>query len=327
MKLLKVFGIVAGIHVIALILIFANPGCSTNSHPAPSAADTNPAPMGTPPPAPSSTYTGSNVSVPLGPDSTAINAPVAGTSSPVQMAPLDDTSSGGLMEPGRFTPTRPGSPAATAMESSPVADVTPAQTYTVTRGDSLWSIAHRNHLTVAQLVAANNLKSTSVVQVGQKLIIPSHEGGAAPAAKSAAEHAVKSAAAKAPAGSLTHVVQPGETLGNIARKFHVSVGVIATANSIADPSKIRPGQKLVIPGGKEPAKTAAAATTPPLSQPAAATEAPPAEVNPASPPNSPLFVPPGDSGSSPAPDQGAPAPDNNAAPVIQVGTGPSPSGQ
>ena len=31
MKLLKIFGIVAGIHAFALVLIFANPGCSSSS--------------------------------------------------------------------------------------------------------------------------------------------------------------------------------------------------------------------------------------------------------------------------------------------------------
>jgi hypothetical protein len=30
MKILKIFGIVAGIHAVALLLIFANPGCSSS---------------------------------------------------------------------------------------------------------------------------------------------------------------------------------------------------------------------------------------------------------------------------------------------------------
>ena len=40
MKILKIFGIVAGIHVLALLLIFANPGCSTARKPAPVPSDT-----------------------------------------------------------------------------------------------------------------------------------------------------------------------------------------------------------------------------------------------------------------------------------------------
>ena len=40
MKILKIFGIVVGIHVFALILIFANPGCSSTTKPTPALADT-----------------------------------------------------------------------------------------------------------------------------------------------------------------------------------------------------------------------------------------------------------------------------------------------
>ena len=36
MKILKIFGIVVGIHLFALILIFANPGCSSTTKPTPS---------------------------------------------------------------------------------------------------------------------------------------------------------------------------------------------------------------------------------------------------------------------------------------------------
>ena len=40
MKILKVFGVVVGIHVFALILIFANPGCSAMIKTTPSPSDT-----------------------------------------------------------------------------------------------------------------------------------------------------------------------------------------------------------------------------------------------------------------------------------------------
>jgi LysM repeat protein len=43
--------------------------------------------------------------------------------------------------------------------------------YTVRRGDSLWSNARHNSITVARLRAANGLDS-SIIQPGQKLVIP-----------------------------------------------------------------------------------------------------------------------------------------------------------
>lgn len=51
-----------------------------------------------------------------------------------------------------------------------------------------------------------------------------------------------------------HVVQPGESLWLLARRYGAAVEVIAAANGIGDPSRIRAGQVLVIPapeGGGE----------------------------------------------------------------------------
>jgi LysM repeat protein len=145
--------------------------------------------------------------------------------------------------------------------AQPVSDVTPASTYTVGKGDSLWTIAKKNHITVSELAAANNLKAGSSVKMGQKLIVP----GKAGAPLSASARMAEGGAAKSSAGSLApttgshaagetvkHTVKAGETLGAIARKYGVKMGDLATANSIADPAKIRPGMELVIPGWQAP---------------------------------------------------------------------------
>jgi LysM repeat protein len=158
-----------------------------------------------------------------------------------------------------------------------VSDVTPATTYTVTRGDNLSSIAKKNKLSKADLASANNLKSTSVLRVGQKLIIPSRtpkaEAGAAPAPAAAAAPV----AAEKPSGeSSKHVVAPGETLGGIARKYGVKQGDIAVANNITDPRRIQPGQELVIPAKSAAvAGRQARAAAPRTEAPGAAKGAPP----------------------------------------------------
>ena len=236
MKILKVFGVVVGIHVFALILIFANPGCSamTKTPPAPSetVVKSEPPPTITVP------------TVPSGDSATGFdpNAPAVATSSVIH-----------------FSPTRPGTPAASALSAEPVSDVTPATTYTVAKGDSMSSIAHKNHLTKAELAAANNLRPESGLKLGQKLIIPGKSTGAAsagakaaPAHEAAAQTADAAPAPKGPADSVKHVVKPGETLGAIARKYQVRMGEIATANNISDPAKIRPGMELIIPGWQTP---------------------------------------------------------------------------
>jgi LysM repeat protein len=220
MKILKILGIAAGVHALALILLLSSPGCSSTKAAAPESS-----PITSAPAADSSTASTSGVIVL--PDSVGI----------------------------RYSPTRPGTTVASALEAQPVADVTPATTYTVKSGDSLSTIAKKNQLTKADLMSANNLKQNSVIHVGQKLIIPSKaapSGAQAPAAPKAAD--VAPAERPAPADAARHVVKPGETLGGIARKYGVKQGEIAVANNITDPRKIQPGQELIIP-----AKTASTA--------------------------------------------------------------------
>ena len=256
MKILKIFGIVVGIHVFALILIFANPGCSAMTKTSPAPADTvvksdAPSPTITVP-----TVASGDTATGFDPNSPAISVSTA----------------------IRYSPTRPNTPAAGALEAEPVSEVTPATTYTVGKGDSLWSIAHKNHLTKAELAAANNLRPESTLRQGQKLIIPG-KAPATTAAKSAAPASTKGTmaeaapAAKGPADSVKHTVKPGETLGAIARKYQVKVGEIATANNISDPAKIHPGMELIIPGwqtpaGKSTGKSGAKGAAKPAAEPA-----------------------------------------------------------
>ncbi len=254
MKILKIFGVVVGIHVFALALIFLNPGCSSTNKPAPSPDDTVAKTDNAPVPISSTTPMPGTNQPYVSPS----------TDSPVSAVPpgFDPSAPAGPVV--RFSPTRPGTPAAATLEAQPVADVTPASTYTVAKGDSLWTIAKKHHITVAELASINNLKAGATVRVGQKLIIPgkavSHGASTATAeATTSKTTAGKSAAADTPAParaageSVKHVVKPGETLGAIARKYQVKVGEVATANNITDPAKIRPGMELTIPGWQAPA--------------------------------------------------------------------------
>jgi LysM repeat protein len=45
-----------------------------------------------------------------------------------------------------------------------------------------------------------------------------------------------------------HVVQPGETLDQVAAEYGVSASEVAAANNIANRNLLRVGQELVIPG-------------------------------------------------------------------------------
>lgn len=287
MKIMKVFGIVAGIHVFVLIVIFANPGCSTSTRPPPSPAETvamsEPAPMITLPgsspasdPAPTSTDFGTGTSTSVG------------SSVPPGFNPDAPATYGGTST--RFNPTRPNTPAASAVTAAPVENVTPATTYVVKPGDSLWSLGKKFRVDYREIAAANNLNTSATLAQGKRLIIPAKTAAprsTSPATPVAAasnttavartEERVPATPARANGDEVTYVVKPGDTLDAIAKRHGVSRRELGTANHITNPQRLQPGTELVIPGYRAPAagSTAASPVTSTGTQtPAAPTPAP-----------------------------------------------------
>ncbi|MFA5058069.1 MAG: LysM peptidoglycan-binding domain-containing protein [Opitutaceae bacterium] len=221
MNILKILGIVVAIHVVAFFLMFVNPGCrSTSARPAP--ADTAASPP---------TGTGAD---PSGLSPAAAPAVSLNISSPVGV---------------RYSPTRPGTPAAAALESAPPADVTPATTYAVAAGDSLWKIAKKHGTTVAELEKANKLTSNSRLSVGQKLIIP----GKAPAGSAAAAGSMDAGL------GATYTVKPGDTLASIARRVGSTSAELKHMNSLRS-DYVRVGQELRLPSAAAPQAVEASAS-------------------------------------------------------------------
>ena len=223
MKILKILGIVAGVHVIAIVLLFAIQGCSSTSKPTPVKIDQGP---------PTSQLNPAPVEVsPVTPMSGAELNPATTPSSAV-------TYNGGQ---GFYSPTRPGTPAAVAVaRPEPVNRVTPAATYTVVKGDSFSKIAAKHHLNASELAKANNLKLSSPLQIGQKLIIPG---------KAAAPHDEEASAPED--GNVTYTVKSGDSLKLIARHNGTTVTVLKALNHLKSDT-IRVGQKLELPPGAKP---------------------------------------------------------------------------
>ena len=95
------------------------------------------------------------------------------------------------------------------------------QTYTVQRGDTLFSIASRFNTTVDAIKRSNNLTSDFLF-IGQQLVIPS--------------------------GNATemYIVQPGDTLFSIATRFNTTVDAIRQLNNLTS-NTLLIGQQLLIP--------------------------------------------------------------------------------
>jgi len=102
-------------------------------------------------------------------------------------------------------------------------------TYVVRNGDTLFSIALRFGVSVAELQNLNNIADEDQIYVGQELKIPATE------------------TATTPTPSETYVVQSGDTLFSIALRYGVTTWALQVANDISDPNQIYVGQVLKIP--------------------------------------------------------------------------------
>jgi peptidoglycan/xylan/chitin deacetylase (PgdA/CDA1 family) len=76
----------------------------------------------------------------------------------------------------RPSSTPPATPTSFAATATPAATVSPATTYEVQAGDTVYSIARRFGTTVEAIVAANNLADPSQIYAGQILTIPPGSG-------------------------------------------------------------------------------------------------------------------------------------------------------
>ncbi|WP_010098702.1 C40 family peptidase [Ornithinibacillus scapharcae] len=105
-------------------------------------------------------------------------------------------------------------------------------TYTVSAGDSLWSIANRFGTSVHALKTSNNL-SSDTLSVGQKLSIPASETVQVDTKVPSTEN-------------IQYQVVAGDSLWGISQKYGVSVDAIRSSNNL-DSDNLRVGQLLVIP--------------------------------------------------------------------------------
>lgn len=103
-------------------------------------------------------------------------------------------------------------------------------TYVVQPGDSLWSIAQRFRVSVAELSAINNLQNPNQLMVGMELAIPAVEGFS---------------------GRLTSLpLAYGENVGWISRKYQIPVELLMRLNHIVTSSELYAGAPLVLPEEK-----------------------------------------------------------------------------
>jgi LysM repeat protein len=111
---------------------------------------------------------------------------------------------------------------------------------TVVTGESLWSIAEANGVSVAELAAANGLAADAHVIEGTEITIPAATGSA-PAA----------GAGSAPPALGSYIVRPGDTLTHIAQRSGLPMGAVAGMNGIDPSAPLLIGTVLKLPTGAD----------------------------------------------------------------------------
>ena len=115
--------------------------------------------------------------------------------------------------------------------------------YTVSDGDNFWSIAHRLGVDVAELKRANASVDPQKLQPGQVLSLP---GGATLSEADGPTPGAQPVQVAGDAG--LYPVAKGDTLWALARRFGVSFEAMVAVNGDLDPSRLRVGQLVTIPG-------------------------------------------------------------------------------
>jgi len=138
-------------------------------------------------------------------------------------------------------------------------------TYTVVKGDNLWSISQRYDVTMNTIISTNNLKEISQLSIGQKLKLPItnidiaqaegyNQDTAADQKNIITQPVIDKKNNKINNINLPENTEPtiytvkaGDNLWNISRKYGVSVAVITDINNLGDKDLLSPGQKIEIP--------------------------------------------------------------------------------
>jgi murein DD-endopeptidase MepM/ murein hydrolase activator NlpD len=132
---------------------------------------------------------------------------------------------------------------AAVMAAAPASAVPRA--HVVQSGDNLWSLSRQYGVTVEQLASTNRLALTSILKLGQELVIPASESGPVPA-----QPAARTVASQG--STVVHVVRSGETLWDIAAQYGARVEDLMALNDLGHDDWIKPGQRLVISGRAVP---------------------------------------------------------------------------
>jgi murein DD-endopeptidase MepM/ murein hydrolase activator NlpD len=136
---------------------------------------------------------------------------------------------------------------------------------TLQQGETIDTIARRYGVPASAIMRANNFADASYVRPGSRVVIPTYQGNiqraasvqpvpAAPISQQRqqtyqpAPPPARAAASTPARSSRVHVVNAGDTLYSLGRRYNMSHADIARANGLGDNASLDIGQRVNIPG-------------------------------------------------------------------------------
>jgi len=117
--------------------------------------------------------------------------------------------------------------------------------HTIKSGETLYTIAHKNHTTIEEVRKANGLKKGERLKIGRVLTVP--KDTYFPHKKSAKKVAKQSTKKKTSHRFAKHTIKSGETLYTIAHKNHTTIEEVRKANGLKKGEMLKLGRVLKVP--------------------------------------------------------------------------------
>jgi len=121
--------------------------------------------------------------------------------------------------------------------------------HTIKNGETLYTIAHKNHTTIEEVRKANGLKKGANLKIGRVLVVPKDTYNTKTKKKIVKATKHKKLAKKTTKSS-KHVIKSGDSLFAIALKHNTTVEKIRKANGMKKGETLKLGRAISIPGSK-----------------------------------------------------------------------------
>ena len=155
-----------------------------------------------------------------------------------EIAPLENDNTLGIrIPPGSYELAVVAAKESAAEKEEFVADQDELQNYKVKRGDTFSTIARKYRTTIAYLRDINDFARKKKLRVGKVIFVPDRT----PLKEKRPELVQKK----------FHIVQKGDNIARIAKKYDVSIASLKKINKLKSKSKLRLGSKILLPENKK----------------------------------------------------------------------------